>query len=256
MMFNYFFNDEFMRPPQFLDLINAKINYKNPNPVSIPNLADAFRPFLFDFSYPLSSKVNKQDFENQIINYFLFRRIGTQTYLKFKMYFENRILEIIPYYNKLFDAFTDWNIFQVGEVENETSSDNRSYSESGTDNGTSNNTTSATTTSNGSSTSDRRFSKNPQNELQNVKDGKYVTEYNYDENTATDTSTSSGTNNTTNSNSNSKNGTDNSTHSRQRTLTLNNQNMDLYKKYLEDKEKIMTMIYKDLECCFFQTEMI
>ena len=55
--------------------------------------------------------------------------------------------------------------------------------------------------SNSNNISDRRKSDTPQNELQNVRDGSYVTEYNYDTNSANDTSESKGTSqNTLNTN--------------------------------------------------------
>ena len=255
-MFNNFLGDGLMRPPLLLDLMNSKINYGKEEKTPIPNLADSFREFLFDFSYPLSNKISKQEFETQIINHFIMRRICSQTYLTFKMYFQNRILEIIPYYNKLFDSFTDWDIFNNGQVENESFTDTKTYSENDSGSNTTNNSNSTTTSANSTNTSDRRFSKNPQNELTNVKDGKYVTEYNFDSNNSQDSGTSSGTSQTTGSNTNNKSGQEQFTHTKNRTLSLNDKKMEMYKQFLEDKSKIMTLIYNDLEECFYQCELI
>ena len=265
MIVPYMMNDNFYRPPLLSDLMNSKLNFDNENPISYRNMANSFRQFMFDFDYPLSNKITKEDFECQIINHFFMRRIGQQTFLAFKMRLENKLNEIMPYYNKIFDSYTDWDIFANGETEIETIADSKTYNENGTNatttdkDVTNTNTTQTSTNSSTSTTSDRRYSKTPQNELSNIRDGKYVTDYNYDQNAGIDSATSNGTSSnttqddTTINGSHSKTGNESLSHTRNN-QRINNNKMDLYKQFIEETRKIMSLIYNDLECLFYGLE--
>lgn len=248
-MIPYMMNDKFYRPPLLYDLMQSKLNFENENPISIRNLAENFRQYMFDFEYPLSNMVDKEDFEKQIINHFLMRRIGMQTFLAFKIELENKMLEIMPYYNKIFDSYSSWDIFANGESESESISDTEQYAENGQNANTNNSSTSTNSTT--QATSDRRYSKSPQNELSNIRDGKYVTDYNYDTTNGSDSSTGSAQ--STGSGTNSKNSSKNYSHTRNLSR-INNNKMELYRQFLEEKTKIMGLIYNDLNSLFYGLE--
>ena len=221
----------FIRPPAFPDynlpptlyrLLNSLVNYDEETQTKIKNLAAAGREDIFDFDYPLSTNVDKEDFEVMILNHFLMRRIGYDTVNAFKIALDVKLNEIMPIYNKMFDMLEGWDIFNDGE------STTRTVTDAGS------NSLNNTTTS--QNTSDRRYSDTPQNQLQNVRDGKYITDYNYDTDNGSVTSASTGTD------------------SRNTTETINrtpSDKMKLYKEFIENKKSIMTMIFEDLEPLFY-----
>ena len=64
---------------------------------------------LFDFDYPISDPTWKEELERDIINYFYFHEIGSETPDRFKWQFKTRMLLIMPKYVKLYDALKDVN---------------------------------------------------------------------------------------------------------------------------------------------------
>lgn len=223
------------KPPTVYALLNSIVNFDNPNPAKIKNLASEGRNVFFDFDYPLSSNIEKADFECMILNKFMMRRIGFDTLTAFKIQLNVKLNEIMPQYNLLFDAIEGWDLFNDGETTTITISDNT----------TSANTTSASNSSisSATNTSDRRNSNTPQTNLTDVQNGSYISEYNYDTDTANanDTSQSSATYNGTNSNT--KNET------RQKSPA---DKIKLYKDFIEAKNNIYSMIFKDLDILFYQ----
>ena len=222
-------------PPTVYALLNSYVNFANDTPAKIKDLASAGRAMFFDFDYPLATGMTKSEFECMILNHFMMRRIGYETVTAFKMALNVKLNEIMPMYNKLFESINGWNIFTDGEIMDRTVTDSRTVNNTGTSTGT-NNTTSSTT-------SDRRFSNTPQNALQDVRDGQYVTEYNYD----TDGGTSNATSSATNNNSSVEGG--NQTERIVRTPT---DKMHLYTEFLKNRQNIYTMIFKDLDSLFYQ----
>lgn len=78
----------------------------------IPAMIEFARPKIFDFSYPLYEGIDKQEFETNIIRNFYMREIGLETYALWKFYLENKMIQIMPYYNKLFEEQ-----FKYGQLE-------------------------------------------------------------------------------------------------------------------------------------------
>lgn len=201
-------------PPTIYRLLNSIVNFDAEEQTKIKNLAAAGREDIFDFDYPLSTHVDKEDFEVMILNHFLMRRIGYDTLNAFKIALDVKMNEIMPMYNKMFDMLDGWDIFNDGET----------ILESGT-----NSLNNITTSSN---TSDRRYSDTPQQQLQNVQDGKYITDYNYDQDSGNVSSSTAGNDS--------------------RTITRTpSDKMKLYKEFIENKKSIMTMIFEDLEPLFY-----
>ena len=213
-------------PPTLYSLMNSICNYGKEEKTNIYNLASGARSTIFDFDYPLSSHVNKEEFEILILKHFIMRRIGFDTPTGFKIALEVKLNEIMPTYNKLFDMLDGWDLLNSGEVVTRVTTDNGS------------NTLNNTINSNSSNISDRRNSNVPQNELQDVQNGSYMTDYNYD------TNTDSGT---TISNANGTN-----TNTTNETITRSPADkIKIYKEFLENKNNIYTMIFKDLDSLFY-----
>lgn len=202
------------KPPTLYAIMNSIANYDAESKTKIRNLAKATHEKIFDFDYPLSNKVNKEDFECQILNHFIMRRIGQETFTAFQLFLENKLNEILPYYNIMFDSLTDYNLFNDGEVITRNRQDN------------------GTSTLNSTNEIKTKFAEYPMNQLNDIDNNKYVT------------------NQTTNNGTNGSNGT--SSNQMLETETHSGlDKMDLYQKYLQTRNSIMTMIYKDLDILFY-----
>ena len=234
--------DDYDIPPTIYSILNSYVNFDNDDPVKITNLASAGRGVFFDFDYPLSTNVVKEKFETMILNHFLMRRIGYDTVTAFKIALNVRLNEIMPKYNILFDSIDGWDLFNDGETLTRTEATNTSSNSSGSTNSSS----SSTTQGAGTNTSDRRFSNTPQNELSNVRDGKYVTEYNYDQDTNATSTNASDTASTSTSASDSSTGQKVETVHRNRDDHVNE-----YVKFSNEVNNVYTLIFKELEPLFY-----
>lgn len=228
-----------MRPPTLYSILESVVNYEKEVPTKINNLAKEGRGKIFDFDYPLTSNITKENFECMILNHFLMRRIGFETVLSFKIQLNVKLNEIMPMFNKLFDLIYDENGF--GEITKRKGFDNRVV-----DN-TSNTTNEMTNVSNTThqNTSDRRGSDTPQNELDNIRQGKYVTEYHYDTDNSNseDTSTSNGT-------SQNKTNTKDNNNYEENISKINM--LEVFSKLNEEIKNVYSMIFKELDCLFYQ----
>lgn len=223
------------RPPTLYSLLQSIVNYGKDEQTKIKDLAKNGRTTIFDFDYPLSDKITKEDFECMILNHFIMRRIGFDTLTAFKIQLDVKLNEIMPMYNKLIDLLYEENAF--GEITKKTGKDKRTV-----ENATTNEMENTSNTEH-ENISDRRGSDTPQNHLENVRDGSYVTEYHYDKDNSknTDTSKSNGK-----SNSNTKD--DNVYEETTSRINL----FEVYAKLNEEIKNIYTMIFKDLDCLFYQ----
>lgn len=224
------------RPPSIYDILNAMANFNKPEneQIKVSQLAEQMHARIFDFNYPLSKNISRATFETMLLNKFLMRRIGFETFTAFKIQLNVKLNEIMPKYNKLFDALENWDIFNDGETierqgEDKTITDNT-------------NELSNTSINNTENISDRRNSNTPQNQLQNVRDGSYVTSYNYDTDNvkSNDSSNSKGTSNTKNDNNYWE--------------TIKHSPSDKIKIFQEMQENInsiYTLIFNDLEDLFY-----
>lgn len=231
------------KPPTVYSLLESIVNYGKEEKTKIKNLASIGRTTFFDFDYPLSTKVQKEKFECMILNHFLMRRIGFETLTAFKIQLDVKLNEIMPLYNKMFDSLDGWDIFNDGEVITRDSTDNRTVDNTSN----TSNTLENSSNSKGNRISDRRYSDTPQNQLENLKDGDYVTDANYDveDNTTEDKSNSKGSSESTN-----KTKDDNILHE-----TIKRSPSDkiaIYKEFQENLKSIYGMIFKELECLFYQ----
>lgn len=263
------------KPPTIYSLLESIVNYGKDDKEKIKDLAKYGRTTFFNFQYPLSTKVNKEDFECMILNHFLMRRIGFDTLTSFRIQLNVKLNEIMPMYNKLFDSVDGWDLFEDGEkVERETNFDGTTNNTSKTNteetkNGTTTNKNNTSNTLNNNSNSqntniiDRRNSELPQSEIDNVKNASYLTDYTYENNSSngTDNSESTGTSESTNNGTTQDtmtgetNGISNTTDVNKTTETIKrtpNDKIRIYTEFLQNKQNIYTMIFKDLDCLFYQ----
>lgn len=213
-------------PQTLYSIMNSICNYGKEEKTNIYGLASGARSTIFDFNYPLSDHINREEFEILILKHFIMRRIGFDTPTAFKLALEVKLNEIMPTYNKLFDMLDGWDLLDSGEVTTRIQ----------TDNGT--NTLNNTTNANNTNISDRRNSNVPQNQLSDIQNGTYMTDYNLD----TDTSNGSTTSNTSGTNANTTNETITRTPA---------DKIRIYKDFIESKNNIYTMIFKDLDSLFY-----
>lgn len=248
-MFNYanYYSPLFMpfipamneKPPTVYSLLESIVNYGKDEKTKIKDLAKYGRTTFFDFDYPLTENITKEQFETMILNRFLMRRIGFDTLTAFKIQLNVKLNSIMPLYNKMFDALENWNIFNDGERETKQGTDNRITSN------TANNTLTNNSTTQSSSISDRRNSELPQDQLENLRDGSYVGVYNYD------TDTANGQDSSTTQGSSTSNGTDNNTYNETITRSPSDK-ISIMKEMQENINSIYDMIFKDLDCLFYQ----
>ena len=202
------------KPPTLYAIMNSIANYDSEEQTKIRNLAVATHNKIFDFDYELSSALDKDEFEINILNHFIMRRIGFDTFTAFQLFLENKLKEILPYYNLMFDAFKNYNLFNGGEIITRTTVDNKNIDTSG------------------HSDSESRFSEYPLNELNDITDGSYVS-------------------NQTSINSNVENTTQEDNTTNENITRTPIDKMSIYKNYLETKKSVMSMIYKELEVLFY-----
>lgn len=213
-------------PSTIYALLNSYVNFGKEEKTKIKNLASEGRECIFDFDYPLTNKMTKEYFETIILNHYMQRRIGFETVTGFKLALSSKMNEIMPIYNKLFDALDDWDLFSDGET----------ISRMTIDEGT--NTMTNSVTNSGSNVSDRKYSKMPQNQLTDIQNGSHLTDYNYDTDTTSNTSTSNGSG----TNSNETNETIRRTPA---------DKISIYKQFIENRTSIFSMIFHDLDDLFY-----
>ena len=83
-------------PPTLYVVLESMVNFSSENKVKIKDLAKEGREKIFDFQYPLSDKIIKEDFECLILNHFMMRRIGFETIIIFISCSNFSIFKYIP----------------------------------------------------------------------------------------------------------------------------------------------------------------
>ena len=93
-------------PPTLYSILDSIVNFGKPEneKIKVPQLSENGRSTIFNFDYPLSNNISKEKFETMILNHFLLRRIGFDTVTSFVVQLNVKLNEIMPMYNKMFDA--------------------------------------------------------------------------------------------------------------------------------------------------------
>lgn len=208
-------------PPTLYSFMESIVNYDNPDPVKIKDLAGASRNKIFNFDYPINDEI-KEYFEKLFLNHFMFRRINFDTFTSFQIHLSVKLNEIMPKYLKMLEGFNLLNF--DGNVEK--------HVKISTNNGE-NNINSIT---NDSTETENKYSDTPMGKLNEVKDGTYLTDY-----------TVNNSNGTSNNNSHSTNS------------NINNENItitkadeiDEYMKYLKTANNIYSMLFEECNDLFY-----
>lgn len=199
-------------PPTLYNFMKSYVNVDEP----INNLVVDFKQYLFDFYYPIDNQF-KNNFEEMFIKHFMFRKIGFETFTSFKIHLEVKLNSIMNKYNKMLAGFNKLDF--EGNVETHT------RTEESVNTG-SNNLTSESIT-------DNRFSNVPQNEITDIQQGSYMTDYTYNKNNSSNTNLVNGSLNT-NENITIKRG----------------DTIEEYEKFLKFANNIYESIFSECDCLF------
>lgn len=251
------------QPPTVYSILQSIVNYKKIPKTKVKDLAKYGRDKIFDFDYPLTNKITKEDFECMILNHFMMRRIGFETVTLFSLQLDIKLNSIMPMFNKMFDMLDGWDVFNDGEITTKTGTvkdiQETSNIESRQNQVTSNtsNTLENTASNTTNNLQDRRESDTPQNELSEIRDGNYVTKYNYDTSntTSNDSANSTGTANTTSNENGQNQSTGNSEKNNIYEETIKrtpSEKLELFKEFQTNLQNIYSLIFNELEDLFYQ----
>ena len=265
-------------PPTLYSLMKSMA----PADTKTSDLWEFGRNYFFDFEYDLQG-INKEFFEKMVLNHYLTRRINYQTAELFKLKLENKLLEVLPKYNLLFNNIY-FNVFDNGAAERVYQTREHYEDNSNEKNFTNENLNSSVkseqqtlanienniinnATNNSNTTNTRKFSDTPQNLITDIEDNNYLTEYeatiNENTNTTDENNNSKTTQNASlnNSNltlsnnsrnySNNKDSYYNKTNTNTETVVNTSNKLDSVIKIQQEYLSVFTMLYKDLDCLFY-----
>lgn len=241
----------------------------------VSSIIEKARTKIFSFDYDIFSDAYKSILETKILKHFYLREIAYETYGIFKLKLENKMQQIMPYYNKLYlseDSITEpLKDFSRSHTTNRTDDTSSSEKNNTTNNTNTTNATTSNTTTNASSenksesvnTKKNRYSDTPQGGLSGIEDNTYLTNVTLDDSSDRKNANASEKNITDETLNNTQ--TIASTNSNDKTLTNkltsvfeelesgNNQSQsDLLIKYRETFINIDMMIINELEELFLQ----
>lgn len=212
------------------------------------------RPIIFDFEYPLYTDDNpnrKSELETKILKWYYLREIGLPTMSIWKWQLENRLNEIMPYYNELYrtayelirnrpDIEYSNTRHEVGTGTTETS--NVSKTASNTLGANTDSTTSIGTDNTLNTASDL-----PQGKLTDFEDKSYLSAASKAENSNSNNSTATGTSSSDYKQDTSANASGSTTNVFDATSSGHNTNVStLIGKYREQIMNVDAMIIHDL----------
>lgn len=170
---------------------------------SIEEIIDNSRNKIFSFDYPIFDPDYKAGLEKKIIKRYYTREICAETFGRWKLFLESRMLEIMPYYNQLYNSelikyniFEDVNYERTGNRTGEETGENSSAGETvhtGHDSNTAVQDFTGTDVTNAEGTSHEegernktgeytddstqwnKFSDTPQGSVQNIENDSYLT---------------------------------------------------------------------------------
>ena len=130
----------------------------------------------FDFqmvNYPIFDENYRQTLNNNILYHYYENEIGFETAPLFRFYLNQKLNEIMPYYNELYKAqrkLINENLLlnNVNLTESLTGHNTKNDASNGTLNTTSQNTSTSTSTNTGSSNSKNLFQDTPQGQISNT----------------------------------------------------------------------------------------
>ena len=243
-------------PPTLYSIMESIVNYdkEESEKVKIRDLPKYAKDTIFNFTYPTSEFLNKDEFEEIFLKHYMFRRINFDTVESFRIHLDVKLNSIMPKYLLMLDGFSKLNF--LGDVETHTRVTSENNTKVATSEDTSNKSetgsNSLSSSTSDSNTSTTKYSDTPQDHLTDVTDGSYITEYTEITNSGTASNTSNSTNTVSSTNvlNKSSNSTDNTATNETITITRADE-IDEYKKYLEVCNSIYEMIFKECDSLFY-----
>lgn len=225
----------------------------------VNEIIEQARPTIFD-KYPIFDETYRNVLETKILRHYYTREICAETPALWKLWLNNRMNEIMPYYNQLynsalleFNPLYDVDLYRKHDANGSTSQTgnkenlgSQGYaSQQNTNNTTtsnlSSNTNASTSTTNTSDADNWELRQDtPQGGLQGVEDLEYLTEANKRTNHQLDTGSTTNTSGTTNTGTVTDAGTSNETRSITSSNTENSTNniqtVDAYLEHVYGKQ--------------------
>lgn len=232
-------------PPTLYSIMQSLVNYDSETNTKIKDMWQKARKYIFNFDYILTENVSHETFEHNILNHYLMRRINYETVTLFQIMLENKLSEILPKYNMMWDSLNGWDIFKSGTT-------TRDYTDNTTTSNTGNNTVNGSITGENTGTTNTinntGYSDTPQSNIIDINNNEYLTEYTH--NVADNTITNNTNTTTTNTTSNTDTGKSDRTIKEVVTRTADNE-LDLFLKFQSEYNNIWTMLFSDLDCLFY-----
>lgn len=232
-------------PPTLYSIMQSLVNYDTDEPIKIKDMWQKAREYIFNFDYVLSCNVSRETFEHNILNHYLMRRINFDTVTLFQIMLENKLSEILPKYNMIWDSMQGWDIFKSGTT-------TREYTDNTTTSNTVNNSVNGSITGENTGTTNTvnntGYSDTPQSNIDDINSSEYLTEYTHKVSDNTITNNTSTT--TSNTSTNTDNGKSDKTINEVVTRTADNE-LYLLIQFQTEYNNIWTMLYKDLDCLFY-----
>lgn len=217
-------------PPTLYTILESIVNYDREPDIPVKDLAKYGRHEIFNFDYDLTENVSRETFECNILNHFLMRRINSETVTLFNVRLQDKLNEILPKYNMLFDSIKNWDLFRDGQTILETFK-----GKDDTLTGRTNETNIGTDYN-----EKRRHSDLPQSRLQDVDNESYINIYENNNSNTTNKTTSNG-------NEDRKNQNEYVKEIKYSQADL----LRLYKEFSASVQNVYTLLYQDLEPLFF-----
>ena len=209
----------------------------------------------FDFqmtSYPIFDENYRETLNHNILYHYYENEIGFETAPLFRLYLNQRLNEIMPYYNELYKA-------QKKLIDENLLLNNVNITEQLQGSNTTTTSSTSQSTNSGTSNNKNLFQDTPQGEISNtdINNQKWATNLTLDSNTSNNTINDTSSNNGTANNTSSNSGTANTdaTNTYLKTIIGNNGskfNIDLLNDIKNNLMNIDLMIINDLNELFMQ----
>ena len=150
---------------------------------AVDRIIDSARDKIFDFEYPIFDPTYKPLLEKKILKHYYTREIGAETVGLWKLWLNQKMNEIMPYYNQLYESqLIEFNpMYDVDlttnyqKVDDGTENKTGGYNNSGSRNGTSSGSNSVSRTDDGKNDHWEMFSDTPEGALDGVRTEEYLT---------------------------------------------------------------------------------
>ena len=197
-------------------------------------------------SYPIFDESYRQTLNNKIINHYLYEEIGQETPALFSHYLQNRLNEIMPKYNKLYES----EIFKVDPLSNYHITETLERTGTGESNSNSDSTNTVSLEQNTDSKQNHVYQNTPQADLahEDIDNYSYATTHDMESNTENVSSTKGSSTNMTDSTST------NTTEKYTKTL-FGIKDVELstvYKNFINNFIDLDNLIINDLKNLFMQ----